>query len=280
MSHTDCTTIRDTFLDLADGRLGAEQTRQLRDEIASCEACSKAWTLWQRDDIALASALRPEVAPRDIAGPVLAVVRRRHAAPHFPRKRVLRFAAAAAVLLAVGGVFLATRRSANHVGRVAVTRGQPMMLQPGATHASVAPEAASVLDGAIWKTGAGDEVRIQLDDGSSLTVKPGAEVRLHGKASQCALGNHLPHMCLRRGEVELDLASTAIYRAVGTPLGTVITDKAHVRVTYEPNEAVTVHVISGQAVLSCPTRETVIWPGSTWTVEAASGIPRLISDAK
>ncbi len=39
-------------------------------------------------------------------------------------------------------------------------------------------------------------------------------------------------------------------------------------------------VVSGQAILSCPTKEIVIWPGSTWTVEAASGIPRLIKDEK
>ncbi|NQT85380.1 hypothetical protein HQ560_01360 [bacterium] len=280
MSHDNCTPIRDGFLDLTDGRLGAEPTRRLREEIASCAACGQAWERWKQDDLALASALRAEVAPRDIAGPVLAVVRRGRPAARLPRRVLVRLAAAAVVLLAVGGVYLATRKRHDHVGRVETTRGHPTMLQPGAKHASIASEAATVLDGAIWKTGSGDEVRIQLDDGSILVVKPGAEVRLHGKASQCALADHLPHICLRRGEVELELASTALYRAVGTPLGTVMTDKAHFTVSYEPNARTTVRAISGQVVFSCPARQVNVMPGSAWTVEAASGVPRLVPDGK
>lgn len=280
MSHDDCSPIRSAFLDLTDGQLGAGETRRLHSEIDSCEACRQAWELWKQDDLALASALRAEVAPRDIAGPVLAAVRGGRPARRLPHRLIVRLAAAAVVLLAVGGVFLATRGEPNHVGRVETTRGTPTVQELGARQASIAPEASAVLDGAIWRTGSGDEARIQFDDGSTLVVKPGAEIRLHGKASQCALGNFLPHMCLSRGKVELDLRSTAIYSAVGTPLGTVMTDDARFTVSYEPNVKVTVHVLSGRAVFSCPTREVVAWPGSTWEVGAASGIPRLVSDGK
>ena len=133
---------------------------------------------------------------------------------------------------------------------------------------------------AIWRTGSGDEVRIQFNDGSKLLVKPGADVRLHGKGSECALGNHLPHMCLRRGEVELDLRSNAIYRAIGTPFGTAMAEQARFAVAYEPNVKTTVRVMSGRVVFSCPAREVVAWPGSTWVVEAGGGIPRLVSDGK
>jgi anti-sigma factor RsiW len=280
MNHDDCRPYRDAFLDMADGRLGADEARRLRDEIGSCEACKQAWETWQQDDRALASSLRAEVAQADIAGPVLAVIRRRQDEPVRPFSRPLfvRLAAAAVLLLAVGGVYLIARNGPPRVGTVEATAGHPTTVRPGTVEATAALQATAVLDGAIWRTGAGDEVRIQFNDGSRLLVKPGADVRLHGEASQCALGNRLPHMCLRRGEVELDLKSTALYRAVGTPLGTAMAEQARFAVAYEPNAKTTIRVMSGRVVFSCPAREVVAWPGNTWVVEVGVGIPRLVGD--
>jgi anti-sigma factor RsiW len=280
MSHDNCQPWRDAFLDLADGRLGADEARRLHDEIASCAACQRAWQAWEQDDRALASALRAEVAQADIAGPVLAIIRRRQREPvrRFSRPLLVRLAAAAVLLLAVGGVFLLTRGGPPRVGTVEATSGRPTTVRPGTHEATLASQAAAVLDGAVWRTGSGDEVRIQLNDGSRLLVKPGADVRLHGTASQCALANRLPHVCLRKGEVELDLKSTSIYRAIGTPLGTAMAEQARFAVAYEPNAKTTVRVLSGRVVFSCPAREVVAWPGSTWVVEAGVGIPRLVSN--
>ncbi|MFP4058087.1 MAG: FecR domain-containing protein [Candidatus Brocadiia bacterium] len=280
MKAADCQQVRRRFPALEDEALSAQDGAVLRDHLGECPRCRAAWERWQADGRLLAEALRPEIAPRDIAGGALAAVRRRPAREPVLRRRpvVWGAVAAAAVALLAAGILVLQGQRYPEIGTVVRTMGQPQARQRGASRASLASPGMSVFDGDRWLTGAGDRAELEFEDGSRVVVEARSEVWLSGMVAAEGCEHYLPHVCLRRGEVLCDLESPEHFRAVGTPLGTAITRGARFRMSYEPGVAARLEVVEGTVRLSCPAAERECWPGSVWIVKAETGLPELLSE--
>jgi ferric-dicitrate binding protein FerR (iron transport regulator) len=276
-SKTACERARAAFLDLEDGALAAERQREVRQHLADCAACRAAWAAWEAEGRLLREALAPVPVPRDAASRVAAQVRRRRPSGMSPRtRRVLQWglAAAAALLVVLLGPWAWRGPTYVQVGSLGAMAGRPAVQQPGEDTASEASEGAEVFDGARLTTGEGERLTVRLKDGSRLTLEERTKVRLSGASAEDDCGHHLPHLCLRRGEVACQMAGTELFRAVGTPLGSAFFGPATFRVRYVPGQRTRVELSAGRVRLSCPSGVAHLEPGEVWEVSAEDGLPR------
>ncbi|MBM4039288.1 MAG: hypothetical protein FJ290_12310 [Planctomycetes bacterium] len=283
MSSRECKDTRALFLDFEEGCLPAEEAAKARSHVAACPACAQVWERWQAQDRRLRTALGPAPVPRDLAGAVMAQVRGRAAQRHAPRRMpLLRWGVAAAVaaaLLVLGAVLLLGKRY-EPVGQVAAVQGQVLARQRGARYRSHLEAGAALYNGDELVAVAASKAALRLYDESRLAIEENTEVQLHCEAAgddeDCSLG--LPHVCLRQGEVECELASLRYFRAIGTPLGTAIARGTKFRMRYVDGEQVFLEVLEGEVLFSSPGGQLAVRPGAVWVIEGAKGVPRRLPD--
>ncbi|MFW6108336.1 MAG: FecR domain-containing protein [bacterium] len=276
--RAECDAVRERFLTLEEGALGAGEVRQVQEHLASCEACRRAWEGWQADDRALREALQPIAPPRDVAGAALAKLRAEARGRRAARRRgILRWAAVVAAVVAVS-VGIAVWRSGRHeqVGVVAETIGEPQVRQRGARRHSVVRAGALVYNGAELVTSAGEGMTVRFSDGSRLVMREGTKTQLSGTGEVGGCGHRLPHVCLLRGEVDCKLSSVRYFRGVGTPLGTAIVEGTRFRMRYV-GQWTLLEVVEGVVQFSCPGGEVRARAGTVWVSDSRDRLPRKVS---
>jgi len=280
----ECEFTRARFLGLEEGSLGPEEAGRVRAHVAGCAGCRGAWERWEAEDRSLREALGAVPAPRDLAGAVVARVRKEAMRRAAPGRRVglVRWgavAAAAAVLLALGGWMLLGKRY-ERIGQVAAVEGEVLARQRGARRATALRAGAVVYAGDELVAGVASRVAVEFYDRSRLALAERTGVQLHcgsgGEEHGCGLG--LPHVCLRQGEVECELNSLRYFRAVGTPLGTAIVQGTRFRMKCVGEQRVLLEVLEGEVLFSCPGGQVVAGPGGVWAIEGTGGMPRRLPE--
>lgn len=275
----ECEAVREQFLALEEGVLGAEEARAVREHIASCEACRRAWEAWQAQDLALREAMRPVSVPRDVAGAAVAELRAAARERRGARRRVVLWwagAVAAAVLVAVGAMVYRARRY-DRIGEVAEVVGQPQVRQRGARRPSAVRTAEAVYSGAELLTAPTEKLALRFADGSRLVLSGGTKATLSGPGHLGDCGHYLPHVCLHRGEVLCELRSLRYFRGVGTPLGTAIVEGTKFRIRYVGGQWTLLEVLEGAVQFSCLGGEMRAEAGTTWVADSRDLMPRKVS---
>ncbi len=201
----DCPHCQSMFADAADDRLGESPHRQFIEHLRGCTACESAWGAYRRSLWALhklPAAALPAGFHNRLHARLAEAVRQPAPGPWWQRAPRMAYASAAVVLLAAGGVWVASQMHLNKQGALAPatagsafaenTQAPPdaMMQSRGTDDAHLAPPRPT---GATpERLGAGDfvradHVRLRVDEQARtviVAVDPEAEgpavVAVHG----------------------------------------------------------------------------------------------------